>query len=519
MKKYRLRTAIGVLLTIIITVTGCQQSSQEKDRELPSVPLITGAEPGKTYNHPVTVYVEEETGVTYEARINDDIYSLGTAFPKEGNHLLEVTAIKKRNQLTSSVQLAFSIDNSLHTNEELAYFLEIALGSEYGGDPGRIKKWVQDLRIEVLGNPGEQDLQCLKGVMSELQELTQGVKLYFDNENPNVSIYFIPHAEFKNHAPEEIAEGNWGLFWQYEGTRGEINGAKILVEIDQGNQSSRNHLIREELTQAMGLGNDSWQYPDSIFYQGWSTTDHFTEIDKKLITLLYDKEIEPNTELTALEAYLKTLALAHQNERVQVFPVNEGLQDPEFFRFRQELLRRVRERDIDFLLKNIDPDYQQEDQGKKGIEAFKEHWIYEGNQEESYVWKLLEKVIPQGGTFINDRLTAFEAPYIYTRLPETYHSHEYLVALGKNIKVHEGPNQASPVIGTLYYDAVRQLSPEENLSPNEGSPADESIYWSYIETQQGLRGYVKETVLYPALGNRILFEKIHGEWKIKHISN
>jgi hypothetical protein len=43
----------------------------------------------------------------------------------------------------------------------------------------------------------------------------------------------------------------------------------------------------KELTQSLGLLNESWKYPESIFYQGWTTTTSFSKIDKRLIDLLY----------------------------------------------------------------------------------------------------------------------------------------------------------------------------------------------------------------------------------------
>jgi hypothetical protein len=53
-------------------------------------------------------------------------------------------------------------------------------------------------------------------------------------------------------------------------------------------EEAQKHLLREELTQSLGLTNDSWKYPESIFYQGWTTTTTYTEMDKRLIDLLYN---------------------------------------------------------------------------------------------------------------------------------------------------------------------------------------------------------------------------------------
>ena len=51
-------------------------------------------------------------------------------------------------------------------------------------------------------------------------------------------------------------------------------------------QQERSHLIREEITQSLGLFRDSWRYPDSIFYQGWTATGEYASIDGPTIRLL-----------------------------------------------------------------------------------------------------------------------------------------------------------------------------------------------------------------------------------------
>ena len=49
----------------------------------------------------------------------------------------------------------------------------------------------------------------------------------------------------------------------------------------------KKNLLREELTQSLGLFNDSMKYPDSIFYQVWSETTEYSELDKEVIRRHY----------------------------------------------------------------------------------------------------------------------------------------------------------------------------------------------------------------------------------------
>jgi len=72
-----------------------------------------------------------------------------------------------------------------------------------------------------------------------------------------------------------------------------IYNASILVSSADITQNERSHLIREELTQSLGLMNDSNKYKNSIFYQEWTDVTDFSEIDKSIIKLLYQKKVKP----------------------------------------------------------------------------------------------------------------------------------------------------------------------------------------------------------------------------------
>ena len=56
---------------------------------------------------------------------------------------------------------------------EIDYFLEVALGPQYGESSPLIRKWDKDLRIKVNGNPTENDIKYLNQVINELNILLQ----------------------------------------------------------------------------------------------------------------------------------------------------------------------------------------------------------------------------------------------------------------------------------------------------------------------------------------------------------
>jgi len=81
-------------------------------------------------------------------------------------------------------------------------------------------------------------------------------------------------------------EKKWGLFQIFN-----FGGGEMFVDMERTGEDrdAQNHLLREELTQSLWLCNDSWKYPESIFYQGWTTTTEYSEMDKKLIAMLFRK--------------------------------------------------------------------------------------------------------------------------------------------------------------------------------------------------------------------------------------
>ena len=77
---------------------------------------------------------------------------------------------------------------------------------------------------------------------------------------------------------------------------GVIQRGKVLIATDSTTQPERTHMIREELTQSLGLFKDSWEHSDSIFYEGWTTTDKYGPLDEATIRLLYQPQLVPGMD-------------------------------------------------------------------------------------------------------------------------------------------------------------------------------------------------------------------------------
>ncbi|HEY9645324.1 MAG TPA: DUF2927 domain-containing protein [Chroococcidiopsis sp.] len=188
-------------------------------------------------------------------------------------------------------------------DQAIDYFLEIAMGSEFGETSPTVKKWAGPIRITVSGTPTAADLATLDRVIRELNTLINGaVTLEISDQDPNLEIAFLPEAEFAQQGTN-YEPGNLGFFWTWW-DKDVIDRAKILISTTGVSQKERSHLLREELTQSLGLMNDSERYRDSIFYQGWTSTTDYTELDQAVIAILYRPEIRPGMSADEVKAAL-----------------------------------------------------------------------------------------------------------------------------------------------------------------------------------------------------------------------
>jgi hypothetical protein len=186
----------------------------------------------------------------------------------------------------------------------LDYFSAIALSPEYGDGAGEIRKWATDVRIAVHGDPTDEDLATLDDVVADLNALIGPIEVEVVRSKANADLYFAPESEFSEIAPEYVPV-NMGFFWTWWDQDGGITRARLLVSTTDITQTERDHIIREEVTQSLGLMNDSYTYEDSMFYQGWTSPTKYSALDESLIEMLYLPEITPGMPATEALAVLR----------------------------------------------------------------------------------------------------------------------------------------------------------------------------------------------------------------------
>jgi hypothetical protein len=107
-------------------------------------------------------------------------------------------------------------------------------------------------------------------------------------------LYFGKYEDFINNHPG--VEPHWkikncdGFFLNKSNNKtGTIKSSVIFINLPN-NQSTLDtkETVREEITQGIGFYNDTWDYPNSCFYQGSNQILEYSELDIKLIKHLYN---------------------------------------------------------------------------------------------------------------------------------------------------------------------------------------------------------------------------------------
>jgi hypothetical protein len=192
--------------------------------------------------------------------------------------------------------------------------------------------------------------------------------------------------------------------------------------------------------------------------------------------------------LVAGVLFLSLLGTAAAGSR-KLYPVDEAAQDPSFLAFRKRLLQAARQRNVQFLLKNTDPDIffsfglRVEEQGVRG---FRKSWALD--RPNSRLWPELIEVLSMGGSFVNgSSRRQFCAPYVFSRFPDDVDPYSHGAITAAKVEVRARPSRSAPVIAVLSYDIVRLV---RGIPPYKPGGRMAPYVWMEIVTPDGRTGYV-----------------------------
>ena len=178
----------------------------------------------------------------------------------------------------------------------LSLFCQCAFHPEYPGSssPSLLNRWDQEITVWLGGNPTAEDRAFADGFLQDLNEKVPGLpgirRVRMDSA-ANIRIWYVGEYMLP-HYIDGYVDGNWGFF-HYDYRRDRITSARIGIASDVTDQETRNHLFMEELVGALGLPGDHAIYADSILYDPWTVTQELSDVDWRMLNLLYSPALSP----------------------------------------------------------------------------------------------------------------------------------------------------------------------------------------------------------------------------------
>lgn len=188
----------------------------------------------------------------------------------------------------ASGESVFGYDKTKYSQETVEYFDEVAMGTEDGRRYDHVTRYTTDVKIYMEGHQPQYIVDELNSIVSELNGIINTVDVQVTNSksDANMVISIGSLDKIKNEYPVfkntiyQNANAGFSIGMNYSNVFLNTNNIRSVQHAK--------HVLREELTQAMGLMNDSYKYPESVFYEGVSEVTEYAPIDRELIDILYN---------------------------------------------------------------------------------------------------------------------------------------------------------------------------------------------------------------------------------------
>lgn len=200
----------------------------------------------------------------------------------------------------------------------LSSFIEIALKNEFDADTGQIRKWTSPVNVWLDHRVGEQNLHT-RLVTLQLNELSRitghPISLVSSKNQANVVVIFTRFEDMaelsqqliNSKAAGSLREGTLCVFKIQADKNQAIHHATIIIPVDQAQMSGQLvSCIVEELTQVLGLVNDSEKVYPSIFNDK-TPNALLTGLDYLLLRILYDSRLKPGMHTEEVKVIVRNI--------------------------------------------------------------------------------------------------------------------------------------------------------------------------------------------------------------------
>lgn len=177
----------------------------------------------------------------------------------------------------------------------LEHVLSVLTSNEYGSRRRYTVRWPDSPSLAIIGGSDAHRQLVLK-LAGELSDIIAplAISIVDDPVDADIRLYFDDQAALDAIARAEGFEfvpGNAGLFWGWWDNRGRLSRMVILIQ-DRwaADDPFMQHLLLEEMTQSLGLMNDSPRFPESVVYETPTSSGSATtlgDLDTQTLSLLY----------------------------------------------------------------------------------------------------------------------------------------------------------------------------------------------------------------------------------------
>ena len=176
-----------------------------------------------------------------------------------------------------------------------AHVIGVLTSNEFGARRSHTVRWTHSPTLAIIG--GSDAHHALAGtIIADLSAAIAplSITLIEDSADADIRLYFAPAEALPALAQDEgfsFVPGNDGMFWTWWDRSSSLTDAVILINDSHAAESAwMRHLLLEELTQSLGLMNDSPHFPQSVFYETATASGSATvlpPLDLHTIALLY----------------------------------------------------------------------------------------------------------------------------------------------------------------------------------------------------------------------------------------
>ncbi len=186
---------------------------------------------------------------------------------------------------------------AIGSQAQIAYFNEV--GFYWGGSSsGIVSKWAEPIRLEIAGEPTEEQRQLLEGYVERLSAIGGFPGIQTVTDGGTLVVSYRTAAELKQEYPS-MAENESGYFQINRAKGGRITTCVIGAATDFADTAAGRAQFLRMLMRALGFEHTADIYPDSVFNYSANVRD-WAALDWKMVEFLYREDVKPGEKRDAV---------------------------------------------------------------------------------------------------------------------------------------------------------------------------------------------------------------------------